>query len=239
MQFTEGGLLNGRLRYLQPAAGFRSGIEPVLLAAAIPARPGERVLEAGTGAGAALLCLAHRVPGLTGTGIEIDPALAGLATRNLAINRIAGIVVATGDLLTLPIQAGFDHGFANPPYHPQGGTGSAEPRRERAKRAAPGLPAAWINALAIALRDRGTLTLVLPAGAVAEALAAAGHAGCGSPSLLPLWPAAGRAAKLVLLRWIRGGRAPLRLLPGLVLHAGGGFTPAAEAVLRDAMALPI
>ena len=54
MEVTQGHLLGGRVRYAQPRSGFRSGIEPVLLAAAVPARPGERVLEAGSGAGAAL-----------------------------------------------------------------------------------------------------------------------------------------------------------------------------------------
>ena len=75
---TRGNLLGGRVSYAQPARGFRSGIEPVLLAAAIPARPGERILEGGSGAGAALLCLAARVGQVQGVGIEQDPALASI-----------------------------------------------------------------------------------------------------------------------------------------------------------------
>ena len=83
---TDGHLLDGRVRYVQPRHGFRSGIEPVLLAAAVPARAGDRVLEGGSGAGAALLCLAARVPGVRGLGIEQDPALVTLAKRNAAAN---------------------------------------------------------------------------------------------------------------------------------------------------------
>ena len=75
-------LLDGRVRHDQPAAGHRTGIEPVLLAASIPARAGARVLEGGAGSGAALLCLAHRVPGIIGLGLEIDPALAAIASAN-------------------------------------------------------------------------------------------------------------------------------------------------------------
>ncbi|MDE2577133.1 MAG: SAM-dependent methyltransferase, partial [Rhodospirillales bacterium] len=63
--------------------------------------------------------------------------------------------------------------------------------------------------------------------------------GCGSLAVLPLWPRPGRAAKLVLLRAVRGGRGPSEMLPGLVLHrADGGFTAEAEAVLRGGAALP-
>ncbi len=234
---TEGTLLGGRLVYRQPAEGFRTGVEPVLLAASVPARPGERVLEAGTGAGAGLLCLADRVKGLAGTGVEIDPAMADLAVTNLAANAIADVAIVAGDLLEQPRDAGFDHAFANPPYHASGGTRSPSAARERAKRGRPGLVAAWTEAMAAMLRPRGTLTLVLAAAAVPEALAAADRAACGSPSLFPLWPKADRPAKLVLVRWVKGGRGPLRLSPGLVLHLGDRFTAAADRILRGGGAL--
>ena len=107
----------GRVRYAQPRQGFRSGIEPVLLAAAIPARPGERVLEGGSGAGAALLCLAARVPGVRGLGIEQDPALVPLARRNAAGEWSPGLEFIAADIASLPALGVFDHACANPPYH--------------------------------------------------------------------------------------------------------------------------
>lgn len=235
MELTQGTLLGGRVRYAQPAHGFRSGIEPVLLAAFVPARAGQRVLEGGAGAGAGLLCLAHRVRGLSGAGIERDPDMAALARENLRANGAGGFTIETRDL-TAPAGDGpaFDHAFANPPYHRAGGTASPVAAREAAKRAAPGLLADWARALAGRLRVRGTLSFVLPAAAVPDALAAFGEAGCGSACLLPLWPVAGRAARLVLLRGVRGGRGGCRLLPGLALHeAGGGYTAEAERVLRE------
>ncbi len=240
METTEGNLLGGRVRYAQPRAGFRSGIEPVLLAAFVPARPGETVLEGGTGAGAGLLCLAARVPGLRGTGIERDPALAALAGANAAANAQAGLAFQDGDIARLghPAAGAFHHAFANPPYHPPGGTASPDSRREDAKRAGPGTLTAWTAALARCLRPRGTLTLILPAGGVPEVLAAMAAAGLGGAVLLPLWPKPGRAAKLVLLRGTRDGKAPFRILAGLVLHREeGGFTTEAEAILRDGAAL--
>jgi tRNA1(Val) A37 N6-methylase TrmN6 len=236
---TDGYLLGGRVRYAQPREGFRSGIEPVFLAAAIPARSGERVLEGGSGAGAALLCLAARVPALRGLGVERDPSLVALATHNAEANGAVGLAFVAGNLTTLrgPDLGGgpFDHALANPPYHSPAGSISPLAARVSAKRAEPGLLAAWARALVAPLRHRGTLTFILPAGSLPEGLVAMTAAGCPANSVLPLWPKLGRPAKLVLVHGVKGGRAPLRLLPGLVLHeADGRYTQAAEAILREA-----
>lgn len=241
---TEGHLLNGRVAYTQPKDGYRTGIEPVFLAAALPARPGERVLEAGTGAGAGLLCLAARVPGILGTGLEIEPRMAAIAARNFEANGQAGLCAVTGDLCATPLpdlgdDPLFDHAMANPPWHAATGTQPAMALRARAKVAEAGLVAAWVAALGRRLRPRGRLTLILPARAVPEALAALPAAGCGSPLLFPLWPRAGQPARILLLQAVRGGRADFRLAPGLVLHEGAAYSAAAQSILRDAAALPL
>lgn len=247
MPSTMGTLLGGRVHYTQPAAGFRSGIEPVLLAAAIPVRAGQRVLEAGSGAGAGLLCLAARVQGITGVGVEIDPTLADLASGNAAANGHADLRFIAGDItvapslapLLAPGLAPFDHAFANPPYHPASGTASPHAARAGAKMAATGLFAAWIGAMARPLKHRGTLSLIIPVNAVPACLAALAQAGCGSCYLFPLWPRVGRPAKLAILQAVRGGRGPFQVLPGLTLHNGAGFSAPADAVLRHARALDI
>src|ERR1700712_4723911 len=95
-EITHGHLLDGRVRFAQRRTGFRTGIEPVLLAAAIPARAGQRVIEAGTGAGAALLCLAARVPGVSGLGVELDGEMAALARTNAAGNGFSTLEILTG-----------------------------------------------------------------------------------------------------------------------------------------------
>lgn len=235
---TEGTLLGGAVRYGQPAVGFRTGFEPVLLAAFVPARPAERVVEAGCGAGAGLLCLAARLPGVTGLGIERDPAQADLARRNLAANGIAGIEIVTGAVETWRPAAPFDHAMANPPWHDARGTPPAEAGRHAAKVAAESGLALWAGALAQALRRRGTLTLILPAGQLGAGVAALRGAGCGDLALLPLWPRAGQPARLLLLRGVRGGRGGDTLLPGLVLHGPEGLTAAAERCLRHGGGLP-
>ena len=261
---TEGGLLGGRLRYRQLRHGHRTGIEPVLLAASVPAMPGEYVLEGGTGAGAALLCLAARCQGIGGVGVERDATLAALAKDNLALNAYSpfgaggsglgedGVAsrellegepsmgVLQADLLALPALAQpVDHAFANPPWHGETSTTSPDQLRDAAKRGEPGLIGRWAAALAAPLRPGGTLTLIVAAAAVADTLAALEPAGCGSPALLPLWPHAGESARIVLIRGVRGGRGGCRVLPGLVLHDETGFTRQARAILWHAEAIAL
>lgn len=239
MDLTEGFLLNGRVRYSQPRTGFRSGIEPVLLAACVPARAGEFVVEAGCGAGAGLLCLAARVPGVRGLGIERATEIADVARHNLVANGLAGFAVEIADV-TLAELPPADHSFANPPYYTGAGTQPQDTMRAAAKHATPGVVSAWVRALAAPLRRRGTLTLILVAAVVPEAIAAMDAADCRVAALLPLWPKQGRSAKLVVVQGVRHGRGGFRLLSGIVLHKGDGrYTPEAEAVMRNGMCLSL
>jgi tRNA1(Val) A37 N6-methylase TrmN6 len=245
-QVTGGTLLGGAVRYAQPRDGYRTGIEPVFLAAAVPARAGDRVLEGGTGAGAGLLCLSYRVPGIAGLGVEIEPAMARIATANVMANGAGNLEIVTGDICALaaaPAVSGhagaFDHAFANPPWHDAAGTPPDGALKQRAKQAGAGLGGHWVAALAACLRPRGTLTLILPPRAAPESLDALRQAGCGSAVLFPLWPKAGREPRITLIQAVKGGRAEFRLLPGLILHGAGGYTEAAEDVLRRGEALAL
>jgi tRNA1Val (adenine37-N6)-methyltransferase len=237
---TGGHLLGGRVIYRQPATGFRSGIEPVLLAASVPVRPNEHVLEAGTGAGAALLCLSARVPGVAATGVEIDEAVAALAVTNASANGFSGIEIIADRIETAVFRRPFDHAIANPPYHPANGSASPVASRETAKRGSETLMATWIERLSGALRDRGSLTLIVPAGMVPTCLAAMTQCRCPCSVLFPLWPKAERPAKLILLRGMKTALTPMRLAPGLTLHnPDGSFTAATQAILGDGVALTL
>jgi len=237
---SDGSLLNGRVAYAQPHSGYRTGIEPVLLAASIPARPGEHVIEAGTGAGAGLLTLAARVDGIFGLGLERDRLMAAIAAQNLAANAFTSIRIAQQDVVGWAPDRAYHHAFANPPWHGEDGTPSPIEGRQAAKMAAPGLLQNWARALAAGLRHRGTLSLILPAAALSQGMLALAEAGCAETTLQPLWPRRGQPAKIVILRGVYGGRGPCRVLPGLVLHnQDGTYTEEAERILRAGEALAL
>ena len=240
MLTTDGWLLDGRIRYTQPRDGYRTGIEPVLLAASVPARAGERVLEAGTGAGAGLLCLAARVPGVLGLGVEVDPAMAELARQNVAANGMDGISIEGADIGAWRGDGMFDHAFSNPPWHDAADTLPPTARRRLATHVGEVALEGWIAALRVALRPRGSLTVLVLARLVPRAMAALLAEGFGRLTLFPLWPKPGRDAKLALIQGYAAQQGATRIAPGLVLHEDDGrFSGPAQSLLRDGAALPI
>jgi tRNA1(Val) A37 N6-methylase TrmN6 len=243
VELTHDRLLAGRVALSQPKHGYRAAVDPVLLAAAVPLKDGARALELGCGAGAAALCLLARVPGGRVVGLEQQPMLVRLARDNVAANGAAErFAVHTGDLLDPPgaIAAGsFDHAFANPPYLAAGTADApADPLRAAANvEGAARLPD-WIAALARATKRGGTLTVIHRADRLPELLAALDRV-AGALVTFPLWPAAGKPAKRVLVQGRVGVGGPASLGAGLTLHADGGFTPETRAVLEDAAALTL
>lgn len=245
--FTEDGFLDGRLRLLQPAKGYRAGIDAVLLAASIPARAGERVLEAGAGVGVASLCLAARVPGAGIAGLELQGELVhvarenarrnGLQSRFTAIEGDVGLPVR--DLVALGLEPqSWHHVFANPPFHdPARAAMPPDAGKAQAHLTLGSDLADWVRFACVMVRPKGTVSFIHRADALASLLAALeGHV--GNIEIFPLWPAAGKPASRVILRGQRGSRGPLTLRAGLVLHGRDGrFTERAEAILRHGAAL--
>jgi len=228
--------LDGRVIVRQPETGFRSGLDAVMLAAAIPAKPGQTVLELGTGAGTASLCLMARVPDLVVTGVEIDPALVDLARANADANGLKAHF-GPADIFQLPseVKRDYDQVLSNPPFHEED---NAPPDPARAQALMDrGQLAAWLRIGLQRTVSLGYFTTILRADRLAEALSVLGSDGV---SILPLWPRQGQAAKRVILQIRKSSRAPLALLPGLVLHeADGQWTEAADDVLRRGMALAL
>ena len=241
-ELTRDALLDGRVVLTQPRHGYRIAVDAILLAAATAARDGERVVDLGTGVGAAALCLAVRVPGASVVGLELQPSLACLAAANAEANGVSGRVTAViGDLSRLPLRAAsFDRVMANPPYLRKGAhTPSANRSRAVANGEGEADLAAWMAATARLLRPGGVATLIHRADRLDEVLALM-QKDFGALVLFPVWPRAGVSARRVLISGRRGAASPTRLAPGLVLHQSGGqFTPEAEAVLRDAGALDV
>ncbi len=242
--FSEDTLLGGRVRLRQPAEGYRVAIDPVLLGAAVPAKPADRVLEIGAGSGAATLCLATRVSGCVITGLERDRDLAALCRQNVEANGLDGAIdVILGDLRAPPARLGpssFDHAMANPPWQPgEDGPPPRNPQRARAHVEQGADLMHWVRFAATMLRRGGTLTTILTAERLDEHLAAYTASGIGETAVVPLWSKDdGRPAHRVILRGRKDIRAPVSLLPGFVLHLDDGrYTPEIEMVLRHGAAL--
>lgn len=236
-------VLGGRVAVTQPRQGYRIAIDPVVLAAACAARPTDRVLDLGSGVGAAALCLAFRVVGVIVDGLEFQAPLVALAQDNALANGLADrLRFVVGDAAAPPPEwAGrFDRVITNPPYlKPGAHTPPPDPGRALAHGETAVDLSGWIRAAAFCLRPRGTVTIVHRADRIDDLIAAL-HPRFGAIGVLPLWPKPGVAAKRVVVSGRLGARSPARLLPGLVLHQeDGSFTDAARGVLVDAGALSL
>jgi len=238
-------LLGGRVRLLQPLRGYRAATDPVFLAASVPARPGERVLDLGCGAGAASLCLAARVPELDLHGLELQPPYMALAAESASLNGIA-LTLHAGDVAALPgalRQISFDQVMMNPPYHAEASLASPDSGRDRAHRTGAAGLAHWITAALARLRPGGWLTLIHRAERTPEILSRL-DGPAGTIALLPLIPRAGRDTGRVIVRAQKGAKGPFRLLPPLVIHSGekhfrdeDDFSSEATAILRHGAAV--
>jgi len=244
---TEDAVLGGRLVLRQPRRGHRFGHDAILLAAATDAHAGERACELGAGVGAAGLALAQRVSGLGVTLVEIDPALALLARENATRNQLSDRV----DVVTLDVAASA-RAFAqsglpaescarvlmNPPFNASGQRASPDAARRSAHVGSADTLRVWVDRASFLLGASGALTLIWRADGLADVLSAL--AAFGAVTVLPIHPRPNAAAIRILVAAAKGSRAPLALLPGLMLNdTDGRPSAAAEAVLRGGAALSL
>jgi len=224
-EFTEDAFLGGRLRLRQPRSGHRAGHDAMLLAAATPARSGDRVVDFGAGVGAAGLAVARRVAGIELVLVEIDAGLAELARGNAAANAVPA------DVIVLDVTSAAD-GFAaaglspdsvdvvlmNPPFNdPARHRASPDKAREIAHVSTAAALERWILAARRILKSGGALALIWRADGLVEVLSALGR-GFGSLELLPVHAEATEPAIRVLIRATKGGKAPLQMHAALVLN---------------------
>lgn len=247
LDVTADTVLGGRVRLAQPRIGHRAGHDAVLLAAAVPAGAGDRVLDLGAGVGTAAFCLAARVPVGYLTLVEIDPELAALAEQNAAANGLGNRTrILVMDALTRGaprekaglLVGAIDRVMTNPPFHDaprhRGSPGAA---RRLAHSGGDDMLAGFLRTAVAVLRPGGTVTLIHRADRP-EALIAAMKGRFGGITLRPVHPKPGASAVRLIATGTKGSRAPTAILPGLVLQDGEGHpTPEAEAVLREGQGL--
>ena len=227
--------LGGRVRLIQPKDGYRVSMDTVLLAASVPAEPGDTVLEGGMGSGGAAICLARRLEGVSVKGIEYQDTMVSLAERNIAFNGLTGRVsVKKGSITdrTGP-QSQYDHVMINPPYLAEG-KAICPPDKNKGE-AHMDLHATlkdWIRFCIHYVKQKGTVTIVYRTDRMDEVISRL-YGRVGDLKIMPFWPRQGVAAKRVIIQGRKGVAGGLTLLPGLPLHgAHERYSTEAEEVLR-------
>jgi tRNA1(Val) A37 N6-methylase TrmN6 len=244
---TEDAFLGGQLRLRQPKFGHRSGHDAMLLAAATSPQPGDRVVEFGAGVGAAGLAVARRAGNIRLTLIEIDAQLSALARDNAAANAIAADVVTLD--VTAPADAFAANGLTpdsadvvlmNPPFNDAARhRASPDGARATAHVADTETLERWLHSGRRLLKSGGSLTLIWRADGLSDVLAAFGR-GFGSLVILPVHGDAAKPAIRVLVRAIKGGRTPTRILASLLLKDESGVpNKQVEKILAGSGALQL
>ena len=244
---TEDAFLGGALCLRQLKSGHRAGHDAMLLAAATPARKGDRVVDFGAGVGAAGLAVARRVGDIDLVLVEIDATLAALARANADANALAA------EVIVLDVEAAAD-AFAsanlnpdsvdvvlmNPPFNDSTRHRiSPNPARGIAHVATSTTLANWIHASRRILKSSGMLTLIWRADGIAEVLAALDH-GFGSLKILPVHGDVKAPANRVLIRATKGGRTPTQIYAGLMLNDESGLpNKAVQEILAGKGSLPL
>jgi tRNA1Val (adenine37-N6)-methyltransferase len=236
---TQDRFLSGAVTVIQPAKGYRAGMDAVLLAASLEAKDGDHLAETGCGAGAALLCAAHRLSSARFTGFERDAASLTLAREGIAANSFGSRVEARAhDIAQRPadLENAFGQSFANPPFFDPASVRAPAEGREAAYLAETPLKA-WILFLHHITKPGGRITLIHRAAALADLMELLAPR-TGEIEVLPIRPAPGEPAHRVIIRARKGlRRGPVTLYDGLALHesAGGPSTPRADAALRGSV----
>jgi tRNA1(Val) A37 N6-methylase TrmN6 len=244
---SEDKFLGGRLRLKQPKRGHRAGHDAVLLAAATPAKAGERVVDLGAGVGAAGLAVASRLHGVDLVLIERDEGLVEIAQSNIAANTLKGRAIALDVTASAAAFAAVgvppdsaDRVLMNPPFNdPSRHQASPDAARRRAHEQGDNTLAAWMRTARRILKPAGTVSLIWRAEGIARVYAAL-EAGFGDVMVLPVHPRPDAEAIRIIVRATKGSRASTALLPGIFLNGAAGSVPDdVQAVLNGAAVLPL
>ncbi len=244
MKTDQGTLLDGRVGFTQPVQGYRAAIDPILLAAACPAKHGMRIADLGSGAGAASLALAWRCPGAKIIAIEREASLLALQQKNIEANGFVGRIEAVrADIRsvgTTDIGGAVDIVMINPPYLADGRYSKSDHAGRAVANSEGDTPLAdWVTAARRLAKPNALFVMIHRADRLADIVAELGPS-AGGIHVFPLWPRSGEAAKRIIVAAQFGSRAPFNLMSGLCLHtAEGSFTEEINAVLRDGQRLLI
>ena len=235
---TQDALFEGRLKVLQKKCGYRFSIDALLLAHFAKPLPMDQIIDLGTGCGILPLVLAFRHKVKSVIGVEIQPSLADLARRNVALNRLSTrIKIWEKDLKNLGgnrCRGTFDLVLSNPPYR-KVGSGRVNPRLEKAM-ARHEITATLEDVIRTAgalLKDKGRLTMIYPASRTADLIEEMRKFHLEPKRWQFVHSHPGEEARLLLIEALKEGRPQVRVLPPFFLYdSTGKYTLEAQELFR-------
>ena len=221
--YTTDTFFNGKIKITQDRTGYRYSIDAVLLAYFADPRPGDKVLDLGTGCGIISLIMAYRVPDIAIYGVEVQAELAELAVSNVGQNQLEHrITVSCTDLKLLEpsMTVGpVDLVVCNPPFRKKG-SGRINPNTQRAvaRHEIKSNLADIIQTSHRMLRTGGRLVLIFTAGRLTDVLCRMRTEGIEPKLLRMIHSRQNTEAALILIEGSKGGRPDLKILPPLTIY---------------------
>jgi tRNA1Val (adenine37-N6)-methyltransferase len=226
----------GGLRIIQSRKGFRFGMDAVLLSHFADVRPGDRVVDLGTGTGIIPILLSGHTKGMEYVGLEIQPEMAEMASRSVLMNGLEGkIKIVNGDLRLSHELLGynsFDVVTCNPPYERKGGGVVCQ---EMAWTLARHEEACTLSDVAHAafnlLRQGGRLSIIIRADRAVDVLMMLKESRMEPKRIRLVCPSVDKSPNLMLAEATRGGNPGVRWEPPLIVYgADGAYSPELKAI---------
>lgn len=227
-------LLDKKVKMYQKEDGYKTSSDAVLIASLIDNLSDDaKILDVGSGCGGISLCLAYRFPKAKIYGFELQADLVELSNLSAKENRFSNLEYICHNITAkkTPLTANsFEHVITNPPYEKNG---TKSPNKSKAlAHNQELLLEEWLKFCLKMLKPYGFLYLIHRAEALEEILSIL-QGKVGNICVVPVYSREGQNAKRVMIMAQKTSKAPLKILPPLVVHTQNGHTKAAEQILRD------
>ncbi len=211
------------LRIIQNPRKFKFTIDAFLLTGFIEPKPNHRIIDLGTGGGVLPLLIAGQREVQSIYGLEIQPELASMAGRSVALNRLEGkITILEGDLRNLPDilkPNSFDYVITNPPFFAANqGIISGNQALAKAKFEIDCTLEDVVKSAARLVRANGRVALIYPTARLTDLLVTMAKAHLSPARLRPVYPKPGANGNLLLMEARPNAKCPLEVLPPLHIY---------------------
>ncbi len=218
--------MDGRLKLIQSKDGYRFSIDAILLSQFVTVRPGDVVVDLGTGCGVIPLILLLTKPVGHAFGLEIQEELASQAARNAFINGFEDKMEVVLGNIKNPSMAkeSADVVICNPPYRKvKSGRINPDLRRAIARHEILASIDDILRAASNILRKKGRLALIYPAVRLVDIMVPMRRFNFEPKRVQINYPHIQSGGKLALIEASLGGRPGLEIMPPLIGQGNFSF----------------